>query len=459
MNIKPDKIKPTISRVFESDIARIADAFKKKVAGGFIVITADMTDTELEQKIKSPRVGGQNLNSKEIAEVLQILRGTIDTLKPKPKEETKIILEPEFIPTIVPKIETNLKVVNDEALETNLSNYEEVKKTKEEKDALLDDNTDIDTIYNQVMQLEKAKILETDDYYYEFTKLGYTKDEIEKNIIEIKTREKQFAEKGSVDKKKSKKIAAMTEIALEYGVSELKWYGENIEIEQTSRFDDIKRGVDGVLKIRKEKTESDFIGLGIDATFRGLYSEQYKEKIFALLRSIANGYKTKIKYFKERNGELKKEFAVPKIVLSFDTTDVKNLVYMLSHVDDSKIQNIYKDHNIKFEMMNQIMVQCEKLAGFAKKHSNSIGEGYANTLQSIEDLKNNNDTISRSVMSRHGSKISQHFDVLISEFEEIWQKELIEKQSQNVYVIEKLENKEEKIDENNEDYNIESIAA
>ena len=40
------------------------------------------------------------------------------------------------------------------------------------------------------------------------------------------------------------------------------------------------------------------MGLGIDVTYRGLLSESYTDKFHALLGSIKNGYKTKIKYFK-----------------------------------------------------------------------------------------------------------------------------------------------------------------
>lgn len=454
----------------------VAKKFEDKFALGGISIELLTTDEAIIEELKKNRLligPGATADVKEIIKIVKerIITPYQEKKRIEAKEEAKLKAqaeivpepEPEFMPTVVPKIEA--KFVENEELKNNLSQYQAIEKTKEEKNSILDGSADIDAIYEQVSQLEKIKSVETDEYYYEFMSLGgdkYSKEKIDENLESLKKLETQFIESGSVEKKKSKKIAAMTEIALEYGVSNLKWYGDNVEIRKTSRFDDVKRGVDGVLEISKQKAESDFVGLGIDATFRGLKSKDFKDKIFSLLRSVAGGFKTKIKYFKEHDGSLKKEFAVPKIVLSFDTTDVKNLVYMLAHADDEKIQNSYKDHNIKFEMMNQIMVQCEKLAAFAKKHGNSIDRKYQKTLQSIEELKNNNDTISRAVSARHGSKISQHFDVLIEEFEEVWKQEQEEKQKQSIEQAAPIEitvDQEDKIDEINEDYKIDSIAA
>ena len=76
------------------------------------------------------------------------------------------------------------------------------------------------------------------------------------------------------------------------------WYGEKVRIILTSLFDDIKRGVDEVFLIEKDNEKHDVLGLGVDATFRGLKSKLFKEKFSNLLKSIKDGHKTKIKYFK-----------------------------------------------------------------------------------------------------------------------------------------------------------------
>ena len=210
----------------------------------------------------------------------------------------------------------------------------------------------------------------------------------------------------------------MTEIGLEYGVTELGWYGDKVKVVRTSKFDDVRRGVDDVLEILRDNEGSSFMGLGIDVTYRGLHSEQYKNKVFNLLRSITEGYKTKVKYFKDHAGNMTKEFAVPKAILYFDFGEVKKMAYALKNISDEKVKNDFQNANMKYEVMNQIIVQCAIMARFARKYGNSITEAYDEVGASIQALSEENPEIKSMIAVQHEDKTSRHLSDLIAEFEE-----------------------------------------
>jgi hypothetical protein len=418
MNSNPSEGSP---QVFTSKEALLAKQFTKRF------LEKGKIDEEIltsDEKIKEILIEKNIVKEGDsVEEVIRILRqtGAIPEVSVSKKSENSAIKkEPEFIPIQTPETR-GLKIVQDEALEENLSSlYKQF-----ERDAIFENEEEFDSTYTKILSLEKNREEETEEYYYGFTSVGYTKQEIEKNIQEIKERENLFAVKdlGSEkvqEVKKSKKIATMAEIALEYGVSDLGWYGENVKIRPTSKFDDIKRGVDDLLEIKKKTLETSFMGLAIDVTYRGLHSEQYKQKFFTLLKSISSGYKTNVKYHTNDNGVMMKEFAVPKIILYFNFSDVKSLIHMLKNIDIPEIKEQLKNHPQKYAVMNQIITQSKKLIGFSKDFGNDISQGYSDILSAINELAEEDKDIQTMLSVQHNDEVSLHLDQLINEFKTMY---------------------------------------
>jgi len=400
-------------KTFATREARIASQLAERyIKKGKIPSDVLYTDKAIEEYIKTN--GLVKDNSISIADIIKELHisGAIPKVRNLKEETKKIKKEPEFIPIRIPEAR-GLHIVNDEGLEENLSSFRKTIK----KDTLVEDSLELDAVYAETLALEKNRDEETEAYYYEFTKIGYSSAEIKKNLEELHQREEAWKGEQSPETMKNKKIATVTEVALEYAVSELSWYGDKVKIQPTSKFDDVKRRVDDVLEIRTSASESSFMGLGIDVTYRGLHSEQYKNKTFTLLQSIKDGYKTKVKYFKQSDGTPMKEFAIPKAILYFNFGDVKNLVYMLKNIQDPKIKEEFKNHPQKFAVMNQIITQCEKLSAFAKKYNNTISEEYEKILRSINGLAAENPEIKTMIAVRHEDKTSRHLEELMREFE------------------------------------------
>lgn len=317
-----------------------------------------------------------------------------------------------------------LKEVQDENLKKLLEEnkfFEELEKNIFKNDKGLDDVLEKSLSLGRENFNEDTSNIEYYNQFVDLVKGG--KKEIEFDFKELTEIEKIFEKEkdawGDKDlnkKEKSKKVATIVERAVAYGISSLGWYGDGISMEPTSRFDDVKRRTDGVLEVTKNEDESNFMGLGVDVTYRGLLSESYRDKFFGLLQSIQDGYKTKIKYFKNHEGKRMKEFDVPKIILFFNVDDVKDLVHMIKNIDDPKIKEEFKNSPQKFTVMNQMMIQCEMLSDFAEESRNNIFKKYVEVVSSIKELAWDNPDIKKILDERHEDEVSKHMKYLINEF-------------------------------------------
>lgn len=339
----------------------------------------------------------------------------------KEKQEVVEVVENNFVKLSglnkVELEEEQMKILEANLLDEALKK-ENVFKNPQELDLLLERTKFIDRENN----------LKDFEYYNQFAAAGLIEGgqgEVIEDFQKVQDLKQLFInqknENESQQKKleQAKKIATLTERGFAYGVSELNWYGKNVKINISSEFDDYKRGVDGFMEIIKPKQESDFIGLGIDVTFRGLESEEFEYKFFKLLISIRDGYKTKIKYGKDYAGNLLKEFAAPEVIVFFDIQDVKDIVFMLQNIDNEEIQEKLKDSPQKVRAMKQIFYQCKILADFAQDCENSIFRKYTETMNALKELSWSNEEIKEMIQVDENDPVIKKINELITEFSKL----------------------------------------
>ena len=319
--------------------------------------------------------------------------------------------------------ETEFKFVDDPDV---LKKLEENKFFQELEKNIFKNDNELQAVYERSLALGKESMTETPENYFKFADAGLIKGgraEVEKDlaalskITDIFNQNKvSFDEKRINNLEKSKKIATIAERAIAFGVSELGWCGDNVSIDATSNFDDVKRGVDEVMQIKSEGKETNSLGLGIDVTYRGLLSESYKGKFVKLLNSINNGYSTQIKYFKNHAGEMMEEFSVPKIVLYVNFEEVKDLIRMINNSDNSEVMNEFKKSPQRFSVINQVIVMCEELGAFAKDCGNDVSDQYYAVVNSMRGIIENNSEIKEVLNKKENDEISTHIKYLIQEF-------------------------------------------
>ncbi|MEI6316492.1 MAG: hypothetical protein WCO65_02065 [bacterium] len=322
------------------------------------------------------------------------------------------------------------KVLEDEqkrkALRQQKLLEEENSVTELEKDVFKSPR-ELDLLYVQSLALNNLSSQEKPEYYYQFDNIVVGgRAQVEKDIKDLADREEDFKQKKSnLDPKyaanleKNAKVATIVEQGLAYAVSDLGWYGENVKISPASRFDDVKRGIDDVLEISRKSETDRYLGLGIDVTYNGLFSEKYRDKFERLLESIRLGQKNKIKYFKNKKGEPMKEFAIPKIILHFDGSDVKEIAYFVKHSADSAVKENFTNSNMKISVLNQIMAQCEILADFANGCGNSIALEYKGVVDSINEFATKNKEIEKILENKENDETVKRLQYFVSKFKEI----------------------------------------
>lgn len=386
------------------------------------VFTTELSESNIDLiREEIVKLGKRLFPGAEPEGVLVELRNA-GAIAPSVTEKIKTEKPIDFIKTDYVTLEKPKQVEMTEeqlqVLEANLL-LEEVKKAN-----IFKNDEELDALYRKSIESDTSS-LEHEEYYYEFVSAGlikggeqevhedlaylaYLKEKFEQNTQE-KTQDQERVERA-------KKLATITERGLAEGVTKHKWYGENVIISPASEFDDVRHGVDDILEIKNEDEESSFMGLGIDVTFRGLESEQFKQKFFKLLQSIRDGYKTKVKYGRNYKGQPLREFAIPKMVLYFNIGDVKDMADIIKFADDESKKDVFQNSAQKFNVIRQIINSCKKLSMFAEESQNSIFRKYNAVLSSFKELSWENPEIQEMLELDQDDEISKKLDELIVEF-------------------------------------------
>ena len=359
--------------------------------------------SDLPEHIEVIRKEIQNLGNRLMPNIS--IDGVIDELKkggviiPYVPEKIKKEKTIDFLPTTYIALQKPKQVEIDEErqyiLEANLL-LEDV-----EKKNIFKNEKELDDLYQKAIESDQGA-LENEEYYYAFSKAGLITNgdaEVKEDLAKLASLREKF---------NTNKIAI--------AISEFHWLGENVTATPAPEFSDVMYGIDDVLEIKKEGEESTSIGLGIDVTFRGLESEQFKQKFFKLLQFIRNGHRTKLKYFTNSNNERMREFSIPKIVLYFNVDDVKDFADILRYRNIPEMRKKIEDDPQKFNVMRQIVSACRKLAVFAEESQNSIFRRYIAVINAFKELSWENSEIQQILESEQHDETSKRIDVLIEEF-------------------------------------------
>lgn len=317
---------------------------------------------------------------------------------------------------------TEFKIVDDPEV---LRRLEENKLFESLEKEIFRNDKELDLVYEKSLQIGKENNVETIEDYYKFADAGLIRggrtevkrdfEELQKIMDIFKKNNEGLDKKKANNNEKAKKLATISERAIVFGVSNLNWCGDNVTISPTSNFDDVKRGVDEIMQI--ESIDGvEFLGLGIDVTYRGLLSESYRNKLTKQLQSIYDGYSCDIKYFKNQYGEMMSEFSVPKIPLYIDFEKVKDLVRMINNIDNPEVLEQFKESPQRFSIINQIITICDLLGDFAESCHNDISVQYHKVSAIMKEMVNNNPEIKNVLDGKENNEITHHIKYLIQEW-------------------------------------------
>jgi hypothetical protein len=216
----------------------------------------------------------------------------------------------------------------------------------------------------------------------EFTDL-YGKENVEKDNRFVDKMEDRFkADESAPDV--LKKIATIFEAIFNECGESCGWFGPNTTIIKTSRYDDIAHGVDEVVEFEEGENTASWLALAIDVTF----SQKLDKKFRTIYEEIDQGSMARIKYFKSERMNIRGEKSmIPHVVIGADLETVSELMKLW----DERKGKTLSDHFIQFQILEEILMQCESFASYAKSVNKndicSIYEKSAETIRKIIDEK------------------------------------------------------------------------
>ncbi len=196
----------------------------------------------------------------------------------------------------------------------------------------------------------------------------YEKDEISRNLRYVQDRQRRF---GPEDE--NRKYARILEAILLEQVELSNWFGENATTIKTSDFDDIRNGVDMIVRYGSSEVTmpANFLGLGVDVTFSPKGTEEKLEEIFS---GVYDGKLSQIKYFLSEEDDFRGERSnVPLIVLGIEKATLEKIGILWAKKDNKALAI----HPAQHMLLSQAQMQLSAMRGMAQKR------GHANIIRSI----------------------------------------------------------------------------
>lgn len=259
---------------------------------------------------------------------------------------------------------------------------------------------------------EKNDVIDEKDF-----KNLYSEERIEADLEYVDKTEKEFEEKSSPEQKEAKKLASIFE-AIVYDQGERSnWLGENATTIKSSRYDDIKNGVDIIVEFPdREKVTASHLALAVDVTF----SDDLKEKMDRIKNEIRQGKLATVKYFKSDFLNLGGEKTnVPKVIVGADTNTLKEVMELWV----AKKENSLAIHPVQFIILEEILDQLDNYREYAKKfNKQEIVKTYDKLIQIVENVYWRKEPLREEVLGSDDSKIKN--DKVYSAINKYLEKEL-----------------------------------
>ncbi len=185
---------------------------------------------------------------------------------------------------------------------------------------------------------------------------------VDEDNVYVKQMEEKFRAETTPQKEEIQKLATILEGIIHENVELSDWLGSSAESIRTSRYDDIKNGVDTIVEFEEDEITASHLALAIDVTFTS-----DTEKKFARIRDeIKKGGLAKIKYFMSEHlgmrGELIK---VPRVVIGAESKTIRQLAELWVEGNKKELGT----HPIQFQILEEILMQLRTFKDYAEQNN------------------------------------------------------------------------------------------
>lgn len=218
------------------------------------------------------------------------------------------------------------------------------------------ENLDIDQAYRNAERMIEHASIKLDDFR---GKEGYTDSQVEKDKEEIAESEEEFKKKTSPEQNQVQKLATVFEAIIHQHAELSNWFGPDAFTVKTSRFDDVKNGVDTVVEFPESEVAPTYLALAIDVTF----SADTEKKFERIKQEIDLGKPTHVEYFVSEHTPHRRLERIPRVVIGAEAGTVKKLSELWLEGDKRALGN----HPIQFQILEEIDSQLKAFERYAER--------------------------------------------------------------------------------------------
>ncbi len=202
---------------------------------------------------------------------------------------------------------------------------------------------------------------------------------ITKDMNEVKKMQDRYEKTDTPERKKMQKYAVVFEAIVHDMIDMNGWLGDNAMAKKASLYDDLKNGVDEIIKFTEPKTSAtSYLALGVDVTF----GNDIIKKMDRIKTQIEKGDMGVIKYLLTNNyrGEMRN---VPRVVIG---ADMKNLEEITKLWLDGK-RRALAQHQVKLIILDQMIIQLMNFSRYAENvGQHLIADSFNRVLKIVEKI-------------------------------------------------------------------------
>lgn len=170
--------------------------------------------------------------------------------------------------------------------------------------------------------------------------------------------EQKFKDGATPETRERIKLATILEAIVHENAELSDWFGPDAHTIKSSRFDDIKHGVDTIVELRETGTSASHLALAVDATL----SIDLAKKFERIKGEIERGELTKVKYFASEHLGVRGELSrLPRVVIGTDAKTIKELADLWLE----RNQRALGTHPVQFQILEEILDQLDAFEQYA----------------------------------------------------------------------------------------------
>lgn len=233
----------------------------------------------------------------------------------------------------------------------------------------------INDAFRKAKEVLGEEIIKPNQFEYLYGKEVINTDE--KYVLE---KEAEFSKNRDPDKEHVEELATVFEGIIHEQAELNEWLGPEVTTIKTSRYDDIKNGVDSVAEFREGPIATSHLAFAIDITFSGDTTKKFNR----IREEIDRGELARVKYFvSEHTGFMGELGKIPRVVVGADIRTLKELSELWLERDNKALAA----HPIQFQILEEVLIQLEAFEKYAtrnKKHELALK--FDNSRKIIEKI-------------------------------------------------------------------------